>query len=98
MFDSNQSKTIDLFLENPEERTIAVKEDHILEELKQEDVSSTFQDYEFINLIRSSLISESEQTSEDGAEIAPAITLYTNKTKITEPFSSITWLAIFSQN
>ncbi len=82
MFDSNQSKTIDLFLENPEEKTIIVKEDHILEQLKQEDVSSTFQDYEFINLIRSSLINEAEQTSEDRAEIAEQLPYAPTKQKL----------------
>ncbi len=96
MFDNSQSKTIDLFLENHEEKTIVIKEDHILEELKQEDELNTFQDFEFINLVRSALVDTTESAGGDNAEIALQLPYSTTKQRVWSRFMRLLgWQSVF---
>jgi len=70
MFDTTQSTTIDRLLETPEERLEALKGESFLEEIRQEDELETFQDYEFIEMLRSEIRSLSETEKSLTAEIA----------------------------
>lgn len=70
MFDTYQSSSVDLLLETPEQVSTALKDESILEDIKQEDALDTFTDYEFINIIRSDVFSLRETADEDKEEIA----------------------------
>ncbi|MCH7782573.1 pilus assembly protein PilM [candidate division KSB1 bacterium] len=70
MFDTIHSSSVDLMLEIPEHISSSLKDDSILDEIKHEDALDKFDDYEFLNLIRSEIIDLTEKDDDDKDKIA----------------------------
>ncbi|MCH8285481.1 hypothetical protein IIB79_03030 [candidate division KSB1 bacterium] len=70
MFDTIRSSSVDLMLEIPEQISSSLNDDSILDEIKHEDALDKFDDYEFLNLIRSEIIDLTEKDDDDKDKIA----------------------------
>ncbi|MCP4723750.1 MAG: pilus assembly protein PilM [bacterium] len=68
MFDKPESTSIDRLLEIPDTASKVIKDDSILEKIKEEDDSDLFDDYEFIEMIRSELRVISAERAEKGED------------------------------
>ncbi len=68
MFDKPDSTSIDRLLEIPESESKVIKDDTVLEQIKQEDESELFNDYEFLEMIRSEIRVISAERAERGED------------------------------
>ncbi|MFC1564067.1 pilus assembly protein PilM [candidate division KSB1 bacterium] len=68
MFDRPDSTSVDRLLEFPESDSKIIKDEDILDQIKQEDEIETFLDYQFIEMVRSEIREISVERAEKGEE------------------------------